>query len=46
MLSWLKSVVAAIAVELWFEQNEPEQLLAPIAHQAATLFANADPSRV
>ena len=32
--------------ELWFEPCQPEDLFAPIAHRAATLFADADRSRV
>jgi len=34
------------ALELVFEKNEPEQLIAPIAYHAAMLLAHADPSRV
>src|SRR5215470_9260172 len=29
-------------VELWFEPCQPEDLFAPLAHSAATLFAEAD----
>jgi len=32
--------------ELWFEPREPEDLFAPLAHSAATLFATVDPKRV
>jgi len=34
------------ATELWFEPRQPEDLFAPLAHSAATLFATADPKRV
>ena len=33
-------------MELWFEPRQPEDLFAPIAHGAATLFADLDRSRV
>jgi len=32
--------------ELWFEPRQPEDLFAPLAHSAATLFATVDPKRV
>jgi predicted RNA-binding Zn ribbon-like protein len=32
--------------ELWFEPREPEDLFAPLAHSAATLFVTADRKRV
>jgi len=32
--------------ELWFEPREPEDLFAPLAHNAATLFATVDRERV
>src|SRR5258708_7810047 len=32
--------------ELWFEPREPEDLFAPLAHSAATLFATVDRKRV
>ena len=32
--------------ELWFEARKPEDLLAPLAYSAATLFAEADRDRV
>jgi predicted RNA-binding Zn ribbon-like protein len=32
--------------ELWFEPREPDDLFAPLAHSAATLFVTADPKRV
>jgi predicted RNA-binding Zn ribbon-like protein len=31
---------------LWFDPHEPEDLFAPLAHSAATLFATVDPKRV
>jgi predicted RNA-binding Zn ribbon-like protein len=34
------------STELWFEPRQPEDLFAPLAHSAATLFANVDRSRV
>jgi predicted RNA-binding Zn ribbon-like protein len=37
---------SASATELWFEPHQPEDLFAPLAHSAATLFANVDRSRV
>ena len=33
-------------MELWFEPRQPENLFAPLAHGAATLFAEVDRSRV
>ena len=33
-------------MELWFEPRQPEDLFAPLAHGAATLFADFDRSRV
>jgi len=32
--------------ELWFEPRQPEELFAPLAHSAATLFADVDRNRV
>ena len=32
--------------ELWFEPREPDDLFAPLAHSAATLFVTANPKRV
>lgn len=32
--------------ELWFEPGEPEDLFAPLAHNAAILFANLDRKRI
>jgi predicted RNA-binding Zn ribbon-like protein len=34
------------SLELWFEPRQPEDLFAPLAHSAATLFAEADRNRV
>ena len=34
------------STELWFEPREPEDLFAPLAHNAATLFATVDRERV
>jgi predicted RNA-binding Zn ribbon-like protein len=36
----------ASATELWFETRQPEDLLAPLAHAAATLLADVDRERV
>ena len=36
----------ASATELWFEPRQPEDLLAPLAHSAATLLADVDRERV
>jgi predicted RNA-binding Zn ribbon-like protein len=46
MRTRLKARGGASSTELWFEPNQPEDLLAPLAHSAATLFANVDRSRV
>ncbi len=35
-----------LTMELWFQPAEPEDLLAPLAHAAASLFAEADRTRV
>jgi predicted RNA-binding Zn ribbon-like protein len=34
------------STELWFEPRKPEDLFAPLAHNAATLFATVDHKRV
>jgi len=34
------------STELWFEPREPEDLFAPLAHSAATLFASVERKRV
>ena len=46
MRTKLKTSGSASATELWFEPRQPEDLLAPLAHSTATLFANVDRSRV
>jgi predicted RNA-binding Zn ribbon-like protein len=44
MLTRLKT--KGSGTELWFEPRQPEDLFAPVAHRAATLFADVDRSRV
>ena len=46
MLTRLKATRSATAKELWFEAHQPEDLFAPLAYSAATLFADVDRSRV
>lgn len=46
MLTRLKASAGAPSTELWFEPCRPEDLLAPLAHSAASLFANVDRDRV
>jgi len=46
MRTRLRTNESASAIELWFEPSQPEDLLAPLAHGAATLFANVDHLRV
>jgi predicted RNA-binding Zn ribbon-like protein len=46
MRTKLNTSRSASATELWFEPRQPEDLFAPLAHSAATLFANVDRSRV
>ena len=46
MRSKLKAVGNVSSIELWFEPRQPEDLFAPLAHSAATLFAEADRNRV
>jgi predicted RNA-binding Zn ribbon-like protein len=46
MRTRLKTSGSASAAELWFEPRQPEDLFAPLAHSMATLFANAERSRV
>lgn len=46
MRSKLKAVGNVASMELWFEPRQPEDLFAPLAHSAATLFAEADRNRV
>src|SRR5258707_11787549 len=45
MLSRLKAVGNVSSMELWFEPRQPEDLFAPLAHSAPTLFPEADRSR-
>jgi predicted RNA-binding Zn ribbon-like protein len=42
----LKLNETGLVPELWFEPCEPEDLFAPLAYNAATLFAHADRNRV
>jgi predicted RNA-binding Zn ribbon-like protein len=42
----LKAKRNALSKELWFDPQQPEDLLAPLAHSAATLFAEANWDRV
>jgi predicted RNA-binding Zn ribbon-like protein len=46
MRSKLKAGTSGLAAVMWFEVRQPEDLLAPLAHSAATLFANVDRNRV
>ena len=46
MLTRLKASGGTSATELWFDPHQPEDLFAPLAHSAATLFADADRNRV
>jgi predicted RNA-binding Zn ribbon-like protein len=46
MRSKLKMRASRLVSEMWFEARQPEDLLAPLAHSAATLFANVGCSRV
>lgn len=46
MRSKLKAVGKVSSMELWFEPRQPEDLFAPLAHSAATLFAETDRNRV
>lgn len=46
MLTRLKASGSASSTELWFEPRWPEDLFAPLAHSAATLFSNVDRTRV
>jgi predicted RNA-binding Zn ribbon-like protein len=46
MLNKLQATENAPSMELWFEPRQPEDLLAPLAHSAANLFAEADRNRV
>jgi predicted RNA-binding Zn ribbon-like protein len=46
MLTRLASAGATLSMELWFPPQQPEDLIAPLAHSAATLFASVDRNRV
>jgi len=46
MRSRLRTNGKSYLAELWFEPREPEDLFAPLAHSAATLFVTADRKRV
>ena len=46
MLTRLKVSGSASTTELWFDPRRPEDLFAPLAHSAATLFADVDRNRV
>ena len=46
MRTKLQSEGHALSRQLWFEAGQPEDLFAPLAHGAATLFAEADRERV
>ena len=46
MLFRLKASGRAASTEMWFAPRQPEDLCAPLAHSAATLFADADRNRV
>jgi predicted RNA-binding Zn ribbon-like protein len=46
MLSRLKEERGGLSIELWFRPVQPENLLAPLAQNAAKLFAAVDHNRV
>jgi predicted RNA-binding Zn ribbon-like protein len=46
MRSRLQAAGNVPSMELWFEPRQPDDLLAPLAHAAAKLFAEANRSRV
>ena len=46
MRTRLKRRGSKSAIEQYFEAQQPEDLLAPLVHSAASLFANVDRSRV
>jgi len=46
MRTRLKEKGHSPSTELWFEPHQPEDLFAPLAHSAATLFADVDRNRV
>jgi len=46
MRTRLKATRNALSKELWFDTQQPDDLFAPLAHGAATLFAEARRDRV
>jgi predicted RNA-binding Zn ribbon-like protein len=46
MLIRLAASGSALSTKLWFESRHPEDLLAPLAHSAATLFTTVDRNRI
>jgi predicted RNA-binding Zn ribbon-like protein len=46
MLTRLKATGSGSTTELWFDPRRPEDLFAPLAHSAATLFADVNRNRV
>lgn len=46
MRTRLKAAQDALSKETWFAVDQPEDLLSPLAHSAATLFAEGDRGRV
>jgi len=46
MLTRLKASGSLSSTELWFEARQPGDLFAPLAHNAAALFASVDRNRV
>jgi predicted RNA-binding Zn ribbon-like protein len=46
ILTRLKASGSGSTTELWFDPRRPEDLFAPLAHSAATLFADVDGNRV
>jgi len=46
MRTRLRESSGRLSKELWFETGHPQDLLAPLAHSAATLFAEVDRQRV
>ena len=46
MITRLKAARNAFSKQLWFDLQQPEDLFAPLAYSAATLFAEADRDRV
>jgi predicted RNA-binding Zn ribbon-like protein len=46
MLTRVKLEGAAPVTKLWFDVRKPEDLFAPLAHSATSLFTDADRSRV